>query len=579
MSSFHFSDEDKPEAALPQPEPSPPTAATPPANAPAPAEEEDDFSFLSQTPAQTPAQPAPAQPVAPPVAGQPVANARPTAPRPQQRTQPGAAQAQVPGVARPVPPARPTQPAQPTRSAQPAQSQPLHAGTGASGAPRPNAAGKATFTPGAVAPSVVAPSAVAADALHPVGVPNPSAAPNPAAAAALTPTPTTPAAEEVFSEEAKEDINAGFFGLGTSIRSALNMLEGPASWALRVFGIVGILCLAFLLAALFFGGVGTLGATNPKTAVVLRNIEYAAKGFSVCLLATTIATLILGYEDNRMGAIFAFIGAALMFGSPLLVKAAAGETLAGALVGPHVIPELRSVGRVLFYLGALKATIDLFDFLWKLPDRMRAKMANVGQGRPTEAKQRAIASQANMMSPCWKLPFCREAIRVLCPAFIAKTTCWKFGRGCYCDEEMIGRIVRGEPMAVISAPTRISQSKPPCGRCYIYLEHQTYKFRMLSPLALPATIGLCFVGYPIYTKLFQLFDKAMQSVWGMFSFSPPVPKIIDTVQANKDAIEQSVANAAQVSSIAEAIMGVMVGFFLLIYITKGIEWAIFKAKL
>ena len=405
------------------------------------------------------------------------------------------------------------------------------------------------------------------------------AAPNPAAAAALTPTPTTPAAEEVVGAEAGESINEGFFGLGTSIRRALNMVEGPASWALRVFGIVGLLCLAFLLAALFFGGTSTLGAANPKTAAAIRNLAYAAKGFSVCLLVTSIAALLLSYEDNKMGAIFAFIGAALMFGSPLLVKAAAGETQAGALVGPAVIPSLQAAGRALFYIGALKATIDLFDFLWKLPDRVRSKVANVGQGRPTEAKQRAIASQANMMSPCWKLPFCREAIRVLCPAFIAKTTCWKFGRGCYCDEEMIGRIVRGEPMESIKAPTRISQTKPPCGRCYIYLEHQTYKFRMLSPLALPATIAIAFFGYPIYEMAFQIFDKGLQSVWGMFSFNPPIPKAIDTIQANKDAIANSAFDAAQVSGFAQAIIGVMLGFFLLIYISKGIEWAIFKAKL
>ena len=596
MSSFQFSDEEKPQPPASAPPPKDAPAATPRAD-----EEEDDFSFLSQPPAATPAQPATPQPATPqparPQAKQPQPAAPQQAPAPgagAARPKAGAAQAKVPGgAARPqsgapqgnAPQANASQgasgQARPQRAAGPQQPRPLQAGTGARVAPRvPDPAEgraigarptKATFDPNA---PVNQPSS-----LHPVGVPSPAAAPNSAAAAALTPVEGEATAEDLTGMETGDKLAAGFFGLGTSIRRALDMIEGPASWALRVFGVVGLLCLAFLLAALFFSGIGNLEPGTPKAIAAIRNLGYAAKGFSICLLISAIASLLLSYEDNKIGAIFAFIGGALWFGSPLLVKMAAGESQAAALVGAAVIPPLSMAGRALLYIGAAKATIDVFDFLWKLPDRVKAKNANVGQGRPTEAKQRAIASQANMMSPCWKLPFCRESIRVLCPAFIAKKTCWKFGRGCYCDEEMIARIVRGEPMAVISAPTRISQSKPPCGRCYIYLEHQTYKFRMLSPLALPATILIGYLGYPLYEQAFGLFDKALQSVWGMFSFTPPVPKAIDTTQANKDLVENVALNAGQVSDIAQAIIGVLLGFFLLIYISKGIEWAIFKAKL
>ncbi len=571
MSSFHFSDEEKPQPTSPATADSA-TPATPSAPAPPPAEEEDDFSFLAQPPAATPVTPAqPAQPTAvTPTAAQSNQTSRPKA---------GQAQARVPG--QPVPPATQSPPNNP---AQAKGAPPGVAAPGATGAARPAPQPLQPRTgarPASRVPDPLAPNAPQArgSALHPVGVPNPAAAPNPPAAAALTPTPGGETAEEVIGTETGEKLADGFFGLGTSVRRALDMLESPATWALRVFGIVGILCLAFLLAALFFGGIGALPANSPKALEAARNLGFAAKGFSVCILVASIASLLLAYDDNRLGAGIVAIGVLLQFGFLLLFKAAIGNAPAGALIVRDVVPPLVAVGKALFYIGAFKATIDLFDFLWKLPQRVTAKVASVGQGRPTEAKQRAIASQANMMSPCWKLPFCREAIRVLCPAFIAKKTCWKFGRGCYCDEEMIARIVRGEPMESIKAPTRISQSKPPCGRCYIYLEHQTYKFRMLSPLALPATIAIAFFAYPIYETLFKVFDKSLQSVWGMFSFSPPIPKMIDTVQANKDALAQTAVSAAQVSGFAQAILGVMLGFFLLIYISKSIEWAIFKAKL
>ena len=394
----------------------------------------------------------------------------------------------------------------------------------------------------------------------------------------MTPTPTTPAAEEIETGlETGDKIAAGFYGMGEGIRKALNLLEGPATWALRVGGTLGLLCLAFLLAAIFFGGVNNLAA-NPKAAELVKNLGYAAKGFSVCLLVASIAVLLLSYEDNKFGAILVGIGVALQFGTPLAVKALGLENDAGVVI----LAPLTKVGRALFYIGAVKAVIDVFDFLWKLPERVKMKQADVGKGRPTEAKQRAIASQANMFSPCWKLPFCREAIRVLCPAFIAKTTCWKFGRGCYCDEEMIGRIVRGEPMEAIKAPTRVSQSKAPCGRCYIYLEHQTYKFRMLSPLALPATIAIGFFGYPLYSAAFHVFDKTLNSLWSTLSFNPTAVTnggALATTEEGRKAVEATMMSAAQVSAIAQTLIGVMLGFFLLVYISKGIEWAIYKAKL
>ena len=570
MSSFQFSDEEKPQPASPSAAPATP-ATSPPSD-----EAEDDFSFLAEPPA-TPVAPAPVQPQP----NQPPQAARPNQPA---RSRAGQAQARVPGQsAQPVTQSPPNNAAQAegapagtpvagaTGQARPAPSQPepLHVGTGARPAPR---------VPDPLSPNAPQARARAASALHPVGVPNPMAAPNPAAAAALTPTPGGETAEEVTGMETGEGLAAGFFGLGTSIRRGLAMLDGPATWALRVFGILGLLCLAFLLAALFFGGVGALAANSPKVADAARNLGFAAKGFSVCLLIASIASLILSYDDNKLGAGIAIVGALLQFGSLLLIKAALGNAPAGVKIIPVVMPPLIAVGKTLFYIGAAKATIDLFDFLWKLPERVTAKVANVGQGRPTEAKQRAIASQANMMSPCWRLPFCRESIRVLCPAFIAKTTCWKFGRGCYCDEEMIARIVRGEPMESIKAPTRVSQSKPPCGRCYIYLEHQTYKFRMLSPLALPLTIAIGFFGYPLYEMIFKIFDKAAQSVWGMFSFKPPVPDAIRTSPENIAAVASSI-DTSQVAGFAQIILGVLLGFFLLIYISKSIEWAIFKAKL
>jgi hypothetical protein len=414
--------------------------------------------------------------------------------------------------------------------------------------------------------------------------PNNAMPPKPPVKAAVTP----PLAEEVVpTQEAAtaasisndmpvDGFSAFLLGVGDTLRKVLNLLEVPATWVLRVAVPIGVLCLAYILAGILLGG--NKGAANPtQFAELVKNMTLAATGLKFCLVAIGISFLILGYEDNRLGAVTAAVGVLLHFALPIGLKVMA-PNVAGAVVAQ----QMRVAGFALLIIGLIKATCDLGIFLFNLPNTIKAKQASIGAARPLEAKQQRIARDANMFSPCWNLPFCREAIRKLCPAFLAKKTCWKFGRGCYCDEEMIARIVRGESLEKIKAPTRVSQSKkPPCGRCYIYLEHQSYKFRMLSPLALPATIAICYGVWPIYSQIFKGFDKAFNSILTSLSFAsinltPDAIKATDagTAEAAKYATDPEVA-----AMWAQNIVGVMLGFILLIYVSKFIEWVVYKAKL
>jgi len=168
---------------------------------------------------------------------------------------------------------------------------------------------------------------------------------------------------------------------------------------------------------------------------------------------------------------------------------------------------------------------------------------------------------------------------VLCPAFLARKTCWKFGRGCYCDEEMVGRIVRNEPIDQIkAATTRQSKEPAPCGRCYIFLEHQTYKFRMMSPLALPATILLMFGGWPLYNKLFTTFTLTYTKLFSTISFSPKVPDAIASSDASKAQAAATALKPEDIAQYSSYIFAGLLAFLVLINISKFIEWAIFKAK-
>ena len=410
-------------------------------------------------------------------------------------------------------------------------------------------------------------------------VPNPAPVPNSNSVPIAIPSPSVAAAPVEMSAEEQgapqDNFSRGIWDFGQKIRGVLDALEGPASWLLRVAAVVGVCALAYILAATFFGGAGV--QTNPKMAELTKNLDMASKAFMFSLLAASLATLLLGYEDNRLGIIIVFIGLLFHFGAPIAIKQFVGVTPATAKIAIH----FRSGGYFLVMMGLVKAVADIAIWLWNLPERMKTRHANVGVSDQAEAKQRIIAREANMMSPCWKLPFCRESIRKQCPAFIAKTTCWKFGRGCYCDTEMISRIVRGESIDLISAPTQQSrQGKPPCGRCYIYLEHQTYKFRMISPLVLPVTVLSTWLIWPVYTRFFALGNKDFESLWSTLSFNS-AKLTSGSLESSKEAIDavSSVGtSAAEIAYITQNMFGVLLGFMLLIYISKFIEWAIYKAK-
>lgn len=405
------------------------------------------------------------------------------------------------------------------------------------------------------------------------------------AAIADSPILTQPDAASIAqSASPSDDLSSGIQNFGDQCARILDRGEDVFTWVARLtLPIVG-LSLAYLLAAVFTGNAANRVA-NPTPdqvanyAQLLHFLILAAQALSYSLVVLATALMLLSYEDNKIGAIVAGSGLALAFGFPLLLRATLG---ADNYAASQMIPIFFRVGRILLYVGLFKATIDVALWAWNLPNKIKSRESvagAVGFGKTVETKQQRIARNANMLSPCWNLPFCREAIRVLCPAFLARKTCWKFGRGCYCDEEMVGRIVRNEPIeAIKAATTRQSKEAPPCARCYIFLEHQTHKFRLMSPLALPSTIALMFAGWPIYNHLYMGFTSGYTKLFSTLSFNVPVPKDIKASRASVDAAAAATLSPQEIAQYSSYILGALLGFFLLIYISKFIEWAIFKAK-
>ncbi len=486
--------------------------------------------------------------------------------------------------AAPPPPAKPVPPPQqaqgPAQSARPA---------GAAPPARPGVTPPATARPGGAPPRPPAPpsNTDATKALPDLMRPaqgRPGGAPanlNVAAAQAVTPVLTEPDAAAISqSATPSDDLSSGIQEFGARIAKMLDSGDDIFTWVARVSILVVGFSLAVLVAGIFLGNAANI-AQNPKAADLANFLILATKGLTLGTLALGISMLLLTYDDNRIGAIVAGIGLVFYFGAPIALRGLLGPT--NPLFGPLAI-QFFTIGRIILTVGLFKALIDVGVWLWNLPNTIKSKQSTagaVGFGNPVESKQAKLARQANMFSPCWKLPFCREPIRVLCPAFLAKKTCWKFGRGCYCDTEMVGRIVRNEPLEVIKAAnTMQSKQPPPCARCYIFLEHQTHKFRMISPLVLPATIVVVFGAWPIYNRLFLGFTSSYTKLFSSLSFSTTsfTPDAIKSTADSQAAAAAGGISPQEIAQVSSYMLGALLGFFLLIYLSKFVEWAIFKAK-
>jgi hypothetical protein len=367
---------------------------------------------------------------------------------------------------------------------------------------------------------------------------------------------------------------------GWDWRQQLAKADPVLMWAFRVSAIIAVCSLGYILFALFGGSAASPEAfSNPETAAKAATFARDIKTVSVVLhwslLVTALTMLLLALDVAWIGPTLAGLGFLLHFAAPAALKGL-GITPATA----NVAVTLRSTGIFLLVIGLTKYSFDLYRWLQELPNRLKAR-ADVGSAHLAEAKQQRLAKSATVFSPCWSLPFCREVIRVQCPAFLARTKCWKFGRGCYCDEEMIGRIIRGESLEKIKAPTRMSSQKPPCGRCHIFLEHQGLKYKMAAPMAVPATAAIMFGIWPIFSSVFTAFSMRLEVLWSSISFdtrsiTPEAVRAAEGTGTGAPAVSQ--LSPEKTAEYGMWIFGILLGFFLLIYISKGIEWAILKMK-
>lgn len=357
--------------------------------------------------------------------------------------------------------------------------------------------------------------------------------------------------------------------------------------AQRLMAGVGKVALVVMLCSLVYILWGVLGGylTVQTTPLLERNLSWAAGIFSASAVALTAAVFVRFFADTAFIYVMALLGAICFFGMPMIINARAAND---SQVAQAMVSMMLVGGELIFFMVAARAVYELYQ---------RAKRGEVD---PAEREQTVIAPAKkakprsfSLIQPCWELPYCHEHIRVACPQWLKRRTCWRDKHGCNCDPTMIeamlrsGAATRGvgthqqrtaasylradmedkaEPRPAGPQPF---QQTIPCSKCPIYNEHQRQKFRVLNPLT---AVGCALALYVAYLEGY--FDVVFQ--WLITSASHVIAQL--SFEGGRAASQPAWLTELNTPGVKWLFI-ILVSITIFTYAVKVLEWAIFVKKI
>lgn len=312
----------------------------------------------------------------------------------------------------------------------------------------------------------------------------------------------------------------------------LEMLESSLDWGMRIAAL-GIILITgyYVYATLMAGDALFRGLMAPGTVMPspefqrhVGNVELLTRVLLVCALVGTLTVLARYYQFPEAGLALLLVGAALFFGMPFFIDAMGGmptpmpKTLAN-LGNPRAILKSQYVFAGAAMLAGGIAQLLVHAIIYAIGAGKRRPKPNEDSARTASQVRKA---QDKFLGACWELPFCRDTEKKLCPIRHAKKSCWRTGRGCYCDQNVILTLSGGNQYAAsrgsagylshtatISRPKSLREKRDQCLQCPVYLHRQGQKHKLLAPLTLLACVG-AFVFYWATVK--NLFPNAINSL-------------------------------------------------------------------
>jgi hypothetical protein len=274
-------------------------------------------------------------------------------------------------------------------------------------------------------------------------------------------------------------------------------------------------------------------------------------------------------------------GALVAFGLPILMSMQ-GVGAQGNPIAQNLIQTTGMAGKLIVGVVLIRVIAAIVAYIREAPERQAERQRQLEESEGPQKTQVTLSRYGK----CWQLPFCHQAIRDVCPAYVAKKTCWKFGRGCNCDADMIEMMIRqGARKAGAVSPDKqrtqqayirdeleVDDAKPrertiPCSRCAIYNEHQRQKFSLLNPFFIVVTIVLLVILFPVVMKAYTATIVALSHFAETF-----------IIQRGSITIDASQWFRHLDTPAVKVFFIVIVFAFLFAYVLRVIEWAIFVKK-
>jgi len=367
---------------------------------------------------------------------------------------------------------------------------------------------------------------------------------------------------------------------------AVNLIDLVGNWGIYLGGLGIVVAAGWLLYGMLFTTTTFFGL-DPTTqqplapaarAVLLARMETMLRVLAIGAVTLAAGALVRYWACYETGIFLALLGAVLFFGTPFVLTATGSSVPEPVrrLTELMVLYYTRTAGMLLLVLAGLHL---LLHSIWAFASRAQRRPTphtdvsggKLG-GRPTEWRDR-------FLGPCWDLPYCRDQRYHICPVRHSKQPCWRRGRGCYCDSEIV-LILSGErpwerrrtaagfvdPQSVVGTlPVDGETKREQCLGCPIYLHHQEQKYRLAAPAAVLAVIGGIALFREQIHRLYPELMLGLGRVLGSFAHDPTAD-----VGVPRWAIEMAE------SSGFEWILIVIAGLLLVSYLLHAVEWALYR---
>lgn len=207
-----------------------------------------------------------------------------------------------------------------------------------------------------------------------------------------------------------------------------------ATMVMTVAFVVAGLAAIYLMYGVFSGQLAGMDSLPPvdrdRIIGAIRSAGYLLTG-TLALGTLALATLLIVEETT--GYVIAAAALAIGFGIPFAYQTFGGNLSStglqqafGAFQGASYIP---------LAIGGLLIVKDVIQRFRSALSQKVVEMEDLTFG--SDAKAERLPMRTTLLTRCWEGPYCRESIRVHCPIFVARKTCWKELQGCYCEEDIV----------------------------------------------------------------------------------------------------------------------------------------------